>query len=182
MIVVNTLSMVEADLTLGHKSLLTATQRARWDVAVLEELAAPCAMELAAIVDALGSLIDFEWHFADSLATLTLGNAGADLSGIRLTQLPDQSLLAALLFSTYASVWQSSQPQSVQVTCGDWSGEHDVCRSATGVSVRVTSSAAVLRHMVAERHLQARHLQASHLHASHLHTVALQQPDGELSP
>ena len=143
MIVVTKLPMVGVDLMLGRKLLLTAKQRASWDVAVLEELAAPCAMELAAVVDFQGSLIDFEWCFADPLATLTLGNAGADLSGIRLTQLPDQSLLADSLFSTYASVWQSSQPQIVKVTCGDWSGEHDVCRTATGVFVRVTSSAAV---------------------------------------
>ena len=82
MIIVDRLMFGE-DLTLGHKSLLTATQRARWDAAVLEELAAPCAMELAAVVDALGSLIDFEWRFADPLATLIIQSCTAYASQSR---------------------------------------------------------------------------------------------------
>lgn len=167
MIDLNTQPMAEAEVTLGHKLLLTARLLARWDLAVLAELAATSAMELAAVEDTHGGLIDFEWRFADPLATWTLGHAGEELCGTRLTQLPDQFALATVLFSAYRGVWLGGQPQSIQVTCGDWSGVHDVRRSVIGVSVLVTSPVEVQRHMAAQRHL---------------HAIELPQPDGQLSP
>lgn len=142
------------DLTSAEGSL-SGRQRANWDLAVLTELSAASAMDLTAVHDTDGNLIDFEWRFADPLATLTLGHPGADLCGFRLTQLPEQPALATVLFSTYRSVWQSGQAQIVDVKCDDWSGAHLVRRSATGVSVVVTSVAAVDRFTAAQNRLLA---------------------------
>ena len=142
------------DLTSVEGSL-SARQRANWDLAVLTEMSAASAMDLAAVHDTDGNLIDFEWHSADPLATLTLGHAGADLCGFRLTQLPEQPALAAVLFATYRDVWQSGQTQIVDVKCDNWSGAHLVRRSATGVAVVVTSAVAVDRLMAAQDRLLA---------------------------
>ena len=142
------------DLTSAEGSL-SGRQRANWDLAVLTELSAASAMDLTAVHDSDGNLIDFEWRFADPLATLTLGHPGADLCGVRLTQLPEQPALATVLFSTYRDVWQSGQAQIVDVKCDNWSGAHLVRRSATGVSVVVTSVAAVDRFTAAQNRLLA---------------------------
>ena len=142
------------DLT-SVEGLLSARRRANWDLAVLTELSAASAMELAAVQDTDGKLIDFEWRFADPLATLTLGHPGADLCGVRLTQLPEQPALATVLFSTYRNVWQCGQAQIVDVKCDNWSGAHLVRRSATGVAVVVTSAVAEDRLTVAQNTLLA---------------------------
>ena len=153
-IYVNKLPNGAGDLTSVEGSL-SARQRANWDLAVLTELSAASAMDLTAVHDTDGNLIDFEWRFADPLATLTLGHPGADLCGVRLTQLPEQPALATVLFSTYREVWLSGQAQIVDVKCDNWSGAHLVRRSATGVAVVVTSAVAVDRLMAAQDRLLA---------------------------
>ena len=151
-IYVNKMPNGAGDLTSVEGSL-SARQRANWDLAVLTELSAASAMDLTAVHDTDGNLIDFEWRFAEPLATLTLGHPGADLCGVRLTQLPEQPALAAVLFSTYRNVWQCGQAQIVDVKCDNWSGAHLVRRSAAGVSVVVTSAAAVDRLIAAQNWL-----------------------------
>lgn len=60
---------------------ITLLQRAKWDLAVLEELAKPGNMELTPVFDMGGEVIDFMWLKASPTSTLAFGCTGEDLAG-----------------------------------------------------------------------------------------------------
>ena len=129
--------------------------RARWNLAVLSELAAPCHMELAVVWGPGATMVDFEWRHADPLAGSALGSGGADLAGQRLRScLPDQALTAAL-FEVYQCAFRTRKAQTTIVRCGDWSTVHRVRPSVAGVSVTITNPSAAERVTEAQRLLLA---------------------------
>ena len=130
-------------------------RRAKWNLAVLAELAAPCQMELAPVRDPQGRLVDFQWRSADPLAALTLGLPGTELSGQSLLRLLWRKALGATLFQTYELAVRRDQAQVIRLRVGDWSGMHRVRPTEHGITVVLTSSSAVLKVIAAQRALQA---------------------------
>ena len=52
-------------------------QRARWQLAVLSELAQPGFMHLAPVLDESRDVLDFRWLEASPTSTRALGHSGA---------------------------------------------------------------------------------------------------------
>jgi hypothetical protein len=60
--------------------------RAKWQLAVLGELAQPGFMRLAPVLDERRDVVDFRWLEASPTSTQALGCAGKDLVGRSLKQ------------------------------------------------------------------------------------------------
>jgi hypothetical protein len=105
------------NLTCGIRPLL----RARWNLAVAEELAAPCYMEFVSVRDLKGNVLDFQWRFVDPHATFALGCVGAHLVGQRLLRVLTP-VLGDALFDTYRLAIRRERPQAIRMRVGQWRG------------------------------------------------------------
>ena len=129
--------------------------RARWQLAVLTELAQPGHMEMSPVRDRSGRVLDFEWRDSDPLAALTFGCAGEEMFGRRLRKSFASTPLVGPLFDMYLRTLLSGRPQFVRILAGEWSAMHHARPSSQGVKVIVTKAAAVARAAAAQRSVRS---------------------------
>jgi hypothetical protein len=142
----------------GRTSVRTpmdSLRRARWELSVLAELADPGEMQLSAVFDDAGQVVDFEWRRLSPVVTLALGCAGANLVGHRLLVFFEGSPLGEMLFDTYRLVLHSRTARIARVVSQDGACIHQVSESTLGVRVRVTNTTAVERVISAQHALHA---------------------------
>lgn len=128
----------------GCRGELGPLARARWNLAVLTELAEPGDMELLPILAEDESVIDFEWSRASPTATWMLGRAGEDLTGRRLRTFFEGDL-GERLFEVYKCAVVSGRSEIAKVEVGDLSVMHRVFSKHDGVSVHMTCLSAMER-------------------------------------
>ena len=124
--------------------------QARWNLSVLMELAQPGHMALAPVFDGGGEVIDFTWQEASPTATLALGCAGEDLVGCALKQVLGQCAIDASVFDRYRAVFLQQQAQSLRVDGKDGFTVHGISPLPAGLTVEVTSVAAMDRMLAAQ--------------------------------
>ncbi len=138
----------------GGISILGPICRARWNLAVLSELAEPGRMALVPVVGREGRVSDFMWRYASPTVTLTLGCAGEDLSGLTLTQVLGASALRDALFEICHRTILSRSSLTAAVKVGDWRGRFVAHPSSAGLTGVLTSSSAIRRVIAAQRILR----------------------------
>lgn len=149
-------SKLEPDLQtpVGVVGLVGPMHRAKWNVAVLSELAEPGRMVLIPVVGREGRVGDFMWRRASPTVTLMLGCAGEDLSERTLTQVLGAGALRDALFETCHRAFLNRSPQTAAVTCGDWRGRLVAHPSSAGVTAVLTCALAIERVIAAQRVLR----------------------------
>ncbi len=134
----------------GSRTALGPLRRARWNVAVLTELAEPGFMELLPILAEDDSVIDFECKRASPTAALMLGRAGEDLTGRSLRNFVEGSL-GERLFEACKSAFVSGRSEVAKVQVGELSVLHRVHATHDGVSIHMTCLSAMERMAVAQQ-------------------------------
>lgn len=135
---------------------MTLLRRAKWHLGVLEELAQPGHMALAAVWgDGGGEVIDFTWQAASPTATLALGCAGEDLVGRRLRPVLVACGVDAQVFATYRAVLLEQRAQTLGVDGQDGLTVHAVSPLPGGLSVEMTRVAALERVLAAQQAVRA---------------------------
>ncbi|MFT5934405.1 MAG: hypothetical protein ACI9M6_001455 [Hydrogenophaga sp.] len=135
---------------------MTPLRRAQWRLGLLEELAQPGHMALAAVWgDGGDEVIDFTWQAASPTATLALGCAGEDLVGRRLKPVLVACAMDAKVFATYRAVFLEQRAQTLGVDGQDGLTVHAVSPLPGGLSVEVTLPAALERVLAAQQAVRA---------------------------
>jgi hypothetical protein len=135
---------------------MTLLRRAQWHLGLLEELAQPGHMALAAVWgDGGGEVIDFTWQAASPTATLALGCAGEDLVGRRLKPVLVAHAMDAKVFATYRAVFLEQRAQTLGVDGQDGLTVHAVSPVPGGLNVEVTCAAALERVLAAQQAVRA---------------------------
>jgi hypothetical protein len=130
---------------------MTLLNQARWNLAVLSELAEPGHMALAPVFDGGCEVVDFTWQKASPTATLALGCAGEDLVGRALKQVLRKCAMDASVFDSYRAVFLQQQAQVLRVDGPDGVTVHSISALPTGLIVDVTRVAAMDRALAAQR-------------------------------
>ena len=138
----------------GRSGRMSLLHRAKWNVAVLGELATPGHMELAPIFDGEGKLIDFIWREASPTSTLAFGCAGQDLVGRTLKQVLAECPMDASVFASYRAVFLQKQPRVLRVGAKDGVTMHCIAPLPSGLTVEVTCVSAMDRVLSAQRALR----------------------------
>lgn len=140
-----------------YSERMTLLRRAKWHLGVLEELAQPGQMALAAVwgEGGGGEVIDFTWQAASPTATLALGCAGEDLVGRRLRPVLVACGVDARVFATYRAVLLEQRAQTLGVDGQDGLTVHAVSPLPGGLSVEVTRVAALQRVLAAQEAVRA---------------------------
>ena len=118
-------------------------QRAKWQLAVLGELAQPGFMHLAPVLDERRDVLDFTWSEASPTSTRALGCAGKDLVGRSLKQVLAECGIRLSIMAACRSAFleQCSRVEHVEGKDG-----MVVCRispSPWEVTIKLTNQAAV---------------------------------------
>jgi len=138
-------------LAAAHAKRATRLGRARWDLAVLVELAEPGHMALTPVLDDGGQVVDFTWQKASPTSTLALGCAGEDLVGHTLKQVLAECAMDASVFDSYRAVFLQQQARVVRVDGPDGVTVHSISALPTGLIVEVTRVAVMDRALAAQR-------------------------------
>lgn len=138
-------------LAAAHAERATRLGRARWDLAVLTELAEPGHMALAPVFGGGGEVVNFTWQKASPTSALALGCAGEDLVGRLLKQVLDKCAMDASVFDSYRAVFLQQRAQVVRVDGPDGVTVHSISALPTGLIVDVTRVAAMDRALAAQR-------------------------------
>lgn len=144
----------QPDMTTVHSERTTRLGRAKWDLAVLVELAQPGHMALAPVFDEDGQVIDFIWRAASPTSTLALGCAGEDLVGRTLKQVLAECAIDGSLFARYRVVFLQGQAQVLRVAGKDGVTVHTISPLPAGLTVEVTRVAAMNRVLAAQQAVQ----------------------------
>lgn len=126
-------------------------QRAKWQLAVLAELAQPGFMHLAPVLDESRDVRDFTWLEASPTLTRALGCAGEDLAGRMLKQVLVE---CGIHLSMVAACRSAFIDQCSRVELVEGKDGMMVCQispSRREVTIKVTSRAAVERVLSAQQ-------------------------------
>jgi hypothetical protein len=145
------LSSPQSGLAAVHAGRLTRLDRAKWELAVLDELAQPGHMALAAVFDGTGQVVDFTWQEASPTATRALGCAGEDLVGRALKQVLVACAMDASVFDSYRTVFLQQRAETLRVDGQDGVALHAISPLPNGLSVEVTCIAAMDRVLAAQQ-------------------------------
>ena len=126
-------------------------QRAKWQLAVLSELAQPVFMLLAPVRDERRDVLDFRWLEAMPTSTLALGCAGRDLVGRSLKQVLAECVVRPSMMSTCRSAFLAQCSRVEYVEGKDGMALHQISPSRWELSIKVTNQAAVERVLSAQR-------------------------------
>jgi hypothetical protein len=135
---------------------MTLPNQARWNLAVLTELAQPGHMTLAPVWDGGGDVIDFTWQQASPTSTLALGCAGENLVGCSLKQVLRRCATDASVFDSYRAVFLQQQAQILRVDGKDGITVHSISPLPTGLTVEVACVAAMDRLLAAQLAMRER--------------------------
>ena len=138
----------------AHAERVAQLGQARWDLAVLVELAQPGHMALAPVFDEDGQVIDFVWREASPTSTLALGCAGKDLVGRTLKQVLVECAIDTSLFTRYRAVFLQKRAQVLRVDGEDGVTVHAISPLPDGLTVEVTRIAAMNRVLAAQQTVQ----------------------------
>lgn len=145
------LAEVLGDAEAAHRRS-RSLRHARWQLAVLAELAEPGEMQLSAVFNAAGQIVDFEWRRLSPAVTRAVGCPGANLVGQSMLQYFDESHPAYELLDIYRAAWKSGASRVARIILDDCVYLHQAARSMLGVAVRVTNITAFER-VIAAQHM-----------------------------
>jgi hypothetical protein len=128
-------------------------QRARWQLAVLGELAKPGFMHLAPVLDESGDVLDFRWLEASPTSTRALGCTGEDLVGRSLKQVLAECGIRLSLMDACRSAFLEQCSRVVHVEGNDGMALHQTSPSRWELTIKVTNQAAVERVLSAQNAL-----------------------------
>jgi len=138
-------SSQQPGLAATHAGRMKLLDRAKWNLAVLAELAEPGHMALAAVFDNAGQVVDFAWREASPTATLALGCAGEELVGRTLKQVLVECAIDPCVFDSYRTVFLQTRAQVFRVGGKDGDTLHAISPLPPGLTVEVTRVAAIDR-------------------------------------
>lgn len=126
-------------------------QRARWQLAVLSELAKVGFMHLAPVLDESGDVLDFRWLEASPTSTRALGCAGKDLVGRSLKQVLAECGNRLSIMAACRSAFLEQRSRFEHVEGKDEIALYQISPSPGELTIKVTSQAAVERVLSAQR-------------------------------
>ena len=130
---------------------MNALQRARWQLAVLSELAQPGFMRLAPVLEEGTDVLDFRWLEASPTSTRALECPGKDLVGRSLKQVLAECGMRLSIMAAYRSAFLEQCSRVERVEGKDGMALHQISPSPWGLTVNVTNQAAVERVLAAQR-------------------------------
>ena len=130
---------------------MNPSQRARWQLAVLSELAQPGFMHLAPVLDESRDVLDFRWLEASPTSTRALGCAGKDLVGRSLKQVLAECGMRLSMMAAYRSAFLEQCSRVERVESEDGMALHQISPSPRELTVKVINQAAVERVLEAQR-------------------------------
>ena len=139
-------------------------QRARWQLAVLGELAHPAFMRLAPVLDESREVQDFVWSDASPTSMQAFGCAGEDLVGRSLMEVLTECGIDLLILAACQSAFREQCSRVEHVKGKDGLALHQISPSPWEVTIKITSQAAVERVLSAERLI--RQLESSDRHCT----------------
>ena len=126
-------------------------QRAKWQLAVLGELAQPGFMRLAPVLGGSKDVLDFRWLEASPTSTRALGCEGKDLAGRSLKQVLAECGICLSIMAACRSAFLGQCSRVEHVEGEDGMALHQISPSRWELSIRVTNQAAVERVLSAQR-------------------------------
>ena len=141
----------QPELAAAHAERMTLLHRARWNLAVLVELAEPGHMVLAPVFDDGGEVIDFAWQEASPTATLALGCAGEGLVGHMLKQVLVEGAMDVSVFATYRTVFLQQRAETLRINGQDGIAVHAMSPPPGSLTVEVTRVSAMDRALSAQQ-------------------------------
>ena len=129
-------------------------QRAKWQLAVLSELAKPGVMHLEPVLDESTDVLDFRWLEASPTSTRALGCAGKDLVGRSLKQVLAECGIRLSIMAACRSAFLEQCSRVEHVEGKDGMALHQIASSRWELTIKVTSQAAVERVLSAQRVLR----------------------------
>ena len=126
-------------------------QRAKWQLAVLSELAQPGFMHLAPVLDERRDVLDFRWLEASPTSTRALGCVGRDLVGRSLKQVLAECGVRPSIMAACRSAFLGQCSRVEHVEGKDGMALHQISPSRWELSIKVTNQAAVERVLSAQR-------------------------------
>ena len=126
-------------------------QRARWQLAVLSELAQPGVMHLAPVLNESRDVVDFRWLEASPTSTRALGCAGKDLVGRSLKQVLAECGVHLSIMAACRSAFLEQRSRVEHVDGRDGIALHQISPSRWELTIKVTTQAAVERVLSAQR-------------------------------
>ena len=126
-------------------------QRAKWQLAVLGELAQPGFMRLAPALDGSRDVLDFRWLEASPTSTRALGCAGKDLVGRSLKQVLAECGICLSIMAACRSAFLEQCSRVEHVEGKDGMALHQISPSRWELTIKVINQAAVERVLSAQR-------------------------------
>lgn len=126
-------------------------QRAKWQLAVLGELAQPGFMRLAPVLDGSRDVLDFTWLEASPTSTRALGCGGKDLVGRSLKQVLAECGICLSLMAACRSAFLEQCSRVEYVEGKDGMALHQISPSRWELTIKVINQAAVERVLSAQR-------------------------------
>ncbi len=130
---------------------MNALQRARWQLAILSELAQPGFMQLAPVLEEGRDVRDFRWFEASPTSTRAPECAGKDLVGRSLKQVLAECGIRPWIMAVYRSAFLERCSRVERVEVKDGMALHQISPSPWGLTVKVTNQAAAERVLEAQR-------------------------------
>lgn len=147
--------LVEADCHIATGKRLIASmkplQSARWQLAVLSELAKAGFMRLTPVLDVSRDVLDFTWLEASPTSTRALGCTGKDLVGLSFKQVLAECGIRLSIMAAYRSAFLEQRSRVEHVEGKDGMALHQISPSRWELTVKVTNQAAVERMLSAQR-------------------------------
>ena len=126
-------------------------QRARWQLAVLSELAQPGVMHLAPVLNESRDVVDFRWLEASPTPTRALGCAGKDVVGRSLKQVLTEGGIRLSIMAACRSAFREQRSRVENVEGKDGMALHQISPSRWDLTIKVTNQPAVERVLSAQR-------------------------------
>ncbi len=126
-------------------------QRARWQFAVLSELAQTGFLHLVPVLDESKDVLDFRLLEASPISTRALGCAGKDLVGLSLKRVLAECGIRLSVLGACRSAFLEQCSRVEHVEGKDEMALHHIQPSRLELTVKVTSQTAVERVMAAQR-------------------------------
>jgi len=130
---------------------MNPSQRARWQLAVLSELAQAGFMRLSPVLDGSRDVVDFRWLEASPTSTQAIGCAGKDLVGRSLKQVLAESGIRLSMMAACRSAFLEQCSRVELVEGKDGMALHQISPSLWELTIKVTNQAAVERVLSAQR-------------------------------
>lgn len=133
---------------------LSRLTRARWDFAVMTELAVAGRMTLLPLHGRDGALLDFEWISATPTATLMFPGFGQDMRGKRMRRVCAELGVEVVLFDAYSRAFLGRRAEVANVITSHWTGVHRACPESGRLTVLLKCTSAALKVVEAQRVLR----------------------------